>query len=403
VRHSPAIILALLALVTLGGSSALAQDVGPEESARFRFGPIRFTPGIEIRNVGVDTNIFNDAEDPKQDFVASFGPAADYWFRAGRARLSGRTGLQYDYFKDYATQRAFGTVNRARLEIVGNRVTPFVEGVYDNTRRRPSFEIDARARYRTDGITPGLDVRLLSRTVLRFEAERGHVEYEQGQEFNGVDLGAALNRETTAYRGSVRHALTPLTTFVVTGEERRDRFDISPGKDADGFRVLPGFDIKPGALISGRAAVGYASFRTLDPNVPDFHGLVAAAELHYTVRASRVGLQLVRDPTYSYETTEPYYVYTNLLVQLTQRVTTNWDFMARGGRQWLAYRQFLSEGPSDRDDSGWRLGAGTGRWLGQTLRVGFDVDYLTRSSPIPSRNYDGWRAGANIVYGLQSQ
>jgi hypothetical protein len=400
VRHT----IALVVLLTLAGvPAARGQDAAPEESARFRFGPIRFTPGIEIRNIGVDTNIFNDAEDPKQDFVASFGPAVDYWLHAGRARVSGRTGLQYDYFKDYATQRAFGTENRARVELLGNRVTPFVEGVYDNTRRRPSFEIDARARYRTDAVIGGADVRVFSRTVLRLEAERGHVEYEQGQEFNGVDLGAALNRESTAYRGSFRHALTPLTTFVVTGEERRDRFDISPERDADGFRILPGFDIKTGALISGRAAVGYAAFRTLDPGAPDYHGIVAAAELNYTARASRVGLQLVRDPTYSYEPTEPFYLYTDLGVQLTQRVTRNWDVMARGARQWLAYRQFMSEGTSDRNDTGWRLGVGTGRWLGPTLRVGFDVDYLTRSSPIPSRTYDGWRAGGNIVYGLQSQ
>jgi hypothetical protein len=393
-----------LALLTCGASAARGQDAAPEESARFRFGPIRFTPGIEIRNVGVDTNIFNDAEDPKQDWVASFGPAVDYWLRGGRMRLSGRTGLQYDYFSEYTTQRAFGTENRARIEVLGNRVTPFIDGLYDNTRRRPSFEIDARARYRTDALTGGADVRVFSRTVLRFEAERGHVEYEQGQEFNGVDLGAALNRETTALRGSFRHALTPLTTFVVTGEERHDRFDISPERDADGFRILPGFDIKPGALISGRAAVGFAAFRTLDADAPDFHGVVAAAELNYAARASRVSLQLVRDPTYSYEVTEPYYIYTDLGLQLTQRVTTNWDLMARGARQWLAYRQFLSEGTtSDRNDTGWRLGVGTGRWLGPTLRVGFDVDYLTRSSPIPSRTYDGWRAGANIVYGLQSQ
>jgi hypothetical protein len=385
-------------------SPALGQDAAaPEESARFRFGPIRFTPGIEIRNVGVDTNIFNEAENPKQDFVASFGPASDYWLRAGRTRLSGRTGLQYDYFKDYPTQRAFGIENRLRLEVLGNRVTPFVEGLYDNTRRRPSFEIDARARYRTDAVIGGADVRVFSRTVLRFEAERGHVEFDQDQEFNGVDLGAALNREITAYRGSFRHALTPLTTFVVIGEQRRERFDVSPERDADGFRILPGFDIKPGALISGKGAIGYAAFQTLDPDVPDFHGVIAAAELNYSVHASRLSLKLVRDPTYSYETTEPYYLFTDLGLQLTQRITTNWDVLARGARQWLAYRQFLSQGTSDRNDTGWLLGVGTGRWLGQALRVGFDVNYQTRSSPIPSRTYDGWRAGGNIVYGLQSQ
>ena len=67
---------------------ARAQDVPPpEEPGRFRFGPIRFTPVLGITNVGVDTNVFNDADDPKEDFTAVFGPRAQYWVKLGRTRV----------------------------------------------------------------------------------------------------------------------------------------------------------------------------------------------------------------------------------------------------------------------------------------------------------------------------
>src|SRR4029453_1068884 len=133
----------LLAVV----APARAQDVpAPEDAARFRFGPIRFTPVLTITPVGVETNVFTEADNPKQDTSAAFGPRADYWIKLGRARVIGQTGGEYFYFREYDTQRSFGTVNRARVEVQFARLVPFVGGEYINTRQRPGYEIDARAR-----------------------------------------------------------------------------------------------------------------------------------------------------------------------------------------------------------------------------------------------------------------
>jgi hypothetical protein len=404
VRH----ILVPLAVVCAALAWAVplrAQDQPekPEDSARYRFGPIRFTPTVEIRSIGVDTNVFNDASDAKRDVVASFGPAVDYWVRAGRSRLSAHSALQYDYFKRYATQRAFGTSNRARYEILLRRFTPFLDGAYDNTRRRPDFEIDARARYRTDSLAVGTDIRLLGRSTLRVETLRGHVDYDSGQQFQGSDLAKVLNRKDTTVRGSFRQALTPLTTFVVSAERRTYRFDVATVRDTDAVRVLPGLEIRPGALVYGRASIGYASFRTLDANLPDFHGLVANVEVSHVTRATRIGVTLVREPNYSYEVEEPYYVLTDSGVQVTQRITSAWDIVGRASRQWLDYRQLVTAALATRADRGWRAGCGTGWWVGQAMRLGFDMDYVTRDSPVLLRNYEGWRIGGTITYGSQNQ
>ena len=401
------VVACVAILASAGSGDARAQQLepptNPEDSARYRVGPIWFTPTIDVRNVGVDTNVFNDYSEPKQDFVASFGPAVDMWTRFGRSRLNLHTTLQYDYFKTYEEERAFGTVNHGRYEVLLNRFMPFLEGSYDNTSRRPGFEIDARARYQTDAAIGGTDVRLSSRTVLRFQGERSHVNYDEGEQFNGSNLADTLNREDTAFSGAFREALTPLTTLVVSAERRDYRFEFAQDRDTNAFRIVPGFEFKPGALISGRASLGYVSFRTLDSDLPDFKGVVSNVEVTYTARATRVQVNVLRDPNYSYEIEEPYYILTDAGVQVTERITNGWDLVGRLSRQWLDYQQLVSSGLTTREDHGWHAGVGTGWWLGSTLRMGVDADYVTRDSPVPTRSYSGWRVGGSFTYGTQNQ
>jgi hypothetical protein len=396
--------LLLVSLCVASPAAAAAQDIveDPADLARFRFGPIRFTPILQVRNVGVDTNVFNQASETDRDFTASIGPAAEYWMRLGRARVHGRTGLDYNYFQEFKSQRSLGTENEVRVELPLNRLKPFVHGAYDNTRRRPDYEIDIRTRYRTTRVGGGIDVRALSRTVVRVEGDESRLDFDETAFFFGTNLGEALDRRTRAYRVSVRQELTPLTTFVVQTERQEDRFDVSRERDADSYRVLPGFELDSRALISGRAFVGYRSFTTLDADVPDFDGLVALVEAVYALRATKFGVAVQRDAWYSYELTEPFFVVTDVNLEVTQKVTTNWDTVGRVGRQLLNYHKRQSFGGGERTDTLWHVGGGIGRRVGRTARVGFDVDRVRRDSPrSPDRGYEGWRIGGSLTYGVQ--
>ncbi len=75
-------------------------------SAGSALGFIRFTPSITLTNLGVDTNVFNELDDPKDDFTVTFGPKAEFWSRLGpRGHLYGNVGLDYQYFQEYDSQR----------------------------------------------------------------------------------------------------------------------------------------------------------------------------------------------------------------------------------------------------------------------------------------------------------
>ncbi len=396
---------ALATTLSAQGIMQQPQLPDPEGTGRFRLGFVRFTPSIAITNLGVDTNVFNELDDPKQDFTVSFGPQAEFWSRLGpRARLYGKVGVRYDYFQEYDSQRSFGTDDALRLEVDLGRLTPFADGTYTNTRTRPGFEIDERARFKNLTGRAGVGVRVLSKTKLLLWAREGQFRYDDGSAFLAESLSTALDRDSSAVGGGAEIELTPLTTLLVDVEGGTDRFLHSPERDADTYRVLSGFRFKPFALINGTATVGYRDFQTLSPLVPDFGGLVARVDLAYTLRATRFGGAFNRDVTYSFQATEPYYLQTDWLLSVTQKITTAWDVVGRAGHYTLDYEIVGVPGARQRTDSGRRFGGGLGYTLGQYVRLGFDVDYMERRSEAEIvRDYDGIRAGMTITYGTRQQ
>lgn len=394
-------VVCLLQVVALG-SFAHAQDSVEAPEGRFRFGPVRFTPSIAITSLGVDTNVFNEFDDPKQDTTAVFGPRADYWMSLGRGRVQGKTSVDYSYFRQYDSQRSFGTSNELSLSVPLNRLKPFVEGAYTNTRQRPGYEIDARARRREYLGRGGIELRLGGRSFVTFDVTQEHYRFESEDEFLGTRLGRELNRDSQAMALTFEQRLTPLTTFVVATERRTDRFVQSPRRDANAFKVTPGFEFKPFALIDGSVYVGYKRFETLESAVPDFSGVTAAADLGYTLRATRLTLKLARDVMYSYQLTEPYYLLTDVGGSVTQRITSTWDVVGRAARQRLDYRA-LTMTDLGRIDRSWQYGGGVGYRLGQFIRLGFDIDRFKRTSDIRIRQFEGWRAGGSVSYGVEQR
>ena len=397
------VVLVCLIIGGVAQDRAAAQDIpDTAEAGRFRLGPLRFTPSIALTSLGIDDNVFNEDLDPKQDTTAAVGPAVNLWMKLGRSRMTGKVSGQYLYFSKYQNQRAWNTTEEGRWEVPLSRLTPFVTGTYANTKERPGFEIDSRAHQRSHAVALGTEFRLSAKTSAVLTATRSAVAFDEGETFLGADLAAALNRRSDAEALQLRFKLTSLTTFVAGAEAIQDRFTFGAVRNADSIRVLPGFEFKPSALISGKVFVGFRRFNALDETVPDYAGPVAAVDAMYVHGATRLSVRVNRDLAYSYELTQPYYALTDLGLVLTQRITDVWDVVGRGGLQTLEYQQLQSIPTANvRTDRIRQYGAGVGYRVGQTLRLGFDaVRYRRQSSEFTLREYDGLRFGASISYGL---
>ena len=67
----------------IGASSLSAQSLDdPIEGARTHLGPLGVSPSIAVTSVGIDSNVFNEFEDPKSDFRFALSPQVDAWLRA---------------------------------------------------------------------------------------------------------------------------------------------------------------------------------------------------------------------------------------------------------------------------------------------------------------------------------
>jgi hypothetical protein len=402
--------LVVVCLLAASAGAAHAQtapaQVGADgvETARFHFGPVALTPSIALSDVGVDNNVFNDPVDPKSDSTAAFGPAADFWVHLGPSRVKVRSSAQYLYYNKYNNQRSWNTHNEGRWDLPLGRMTPFLLGAYANTRQRPGYEIDSRAHQRASNVGAGTSVRLSGKTAVIFTASSATVAFDRDEQFLGADLAAALNRRTTREELQFQNQLTPLTTFVIKTDSAQDRFDSDALRNTNSLRVTPGFEFKPLALISGSAYVGVRRFDVLSGAVDDYNGLVASVDVRYTIARTLLQLRSGRDLEYSFEPLQPYYAVTDTGVTLTERITSAWDVVGRAALQRLAYRNLA--GAVDlpkRVDRGSSVGGGAGYRVGDTLRLGADINYYRRDAPdaTTDRDFHGLRVSGSISYGLQ--
>lgn len=396
-------IVAAIGLATFA-PPALAQSTshGPPSSARVRLGPLAVKPTVALTNVGIDTNVFNETDDPKQDVTATIEPQIETWLRLGPARLTSRSRSGLVYYQQYRGERAVNSDHEARLEFLFNRIRPFVDASFLNSRQRPSYEIDARARREETGVTLGGRIRLLGDTWLDVAAHRSRVNFDADATYFGTQLRDVLNRDVERLSATLRYPLTPFTSIVMLADTQRDRFELSPIRDAKSLRVVPGIEFDSRALVSGRAFLGYHQFDALDAGIPSYRGLNASVDLSYTLLGStRFEARAERDVNYSMERAQPYYVLTGWNGSVSQMIVQPWDLRATWGRQQLDYRDVGAlDNQTGRVDRIRRYGLGLGYRLSSDMRLGLDLDYYRRESAYEGRQYETLRAGTSVTYGF---
>ncbi len=398
------------ALLLCAAVQAAAQDAptDPFETARFRFGGVALSPGVSVSNFGWDSNVFNSWDDPQGDFTFTATPQTDVWVRMGPTRVKAHASLGYVYFASFPGERSWNTNDDFRFEVPLLHVRPYIGFSYLNTRDRPGYEIDARVRRTENGQFAGADFPVTRKTTFGVGYRRTTTDYAEGETFQGNSLRFSYNRTTDVYTGSMRYALTPLTTLLLDTDYVVERFDYEKIRDSSGIRVVPGVEFEPLALISGAAHVGFRKLNFEHATIPDYTGAVAQVNLAYTLMGmTRFGVQVDRDVLYSYEQTEPYYVLTGIVGTITQGLSRTWDVQARAGNQRLAYRRIVPvpdfppvEIPPARTDRVVFYGGGLGYRLGTDVRIGFNVDYYTRNSDRETRRYEGLKVGTSVTYGF---
>jgi len=194
-----------------------------------------------------------------------------------------------------------------------------------------------------------------------------------------------------------------------------DHFPLSPVRDTDSYRVMPGVEFKPRALIKGSAYVGYRRFTPEAADVlPEFSGLVAQLGLSYTLLGSTsFGVTYTRDLTYSYEERQPFFINNSVGASIRRALGRRFDVLVSADRHQYVYEDLLAapaavdvievipaKPAAQRVDSTWNYSGSVGYRIGRG-RIGFGFSYWQRDSRTKSfRAYDNLRFGTTVTYGF---
>jgi hypothetical protein len=401
--------LAAASLCFLLASPAFAQtdpSGGPDPSiVRVRLGPLWLNPTIELTNLGIDTNVFNEPQQdsPKRDFTLTVVPKTQMWLRIGRTWLNGEIDEQVVWYQKYVSERTANSTFSIGWKIPLNRLSFDVGAKYVSTRERPGFEIDARAQRFETSFRGKAEIRALSKTFFGVDATREKSEFDNNTVFLGSDLQLELSRVVTTEGLTVRQQVTPLTSITFEASKEQDRFEFSPLRDSDSTALTVGVAFDPLALIKGRAKVGYRDFQPRQPGLPDYQGATAAVDLSYVLlNSTKFGVQMTRDVQYSYDVNQPYFLLTGVTGMITQHIVGPLDIVGRAGLQHLAYRDRTGAVlvVADREDDVHTYGGGLGYHVGPDLRIGVNIDHAQRLSPVVERQYSGLIFGTSVTYGF---
>ena len=410
----PAPLSALRAAGIVVGLAALTAPASAQprpKPGRYKVGPLYVTPRLDIRNAGVDTNVFQTLTDEVQDTVLIISPRLDGGMVVGRRlRLSGFGLVDINYYRTQGNEGSRDFFGGGDAELDLGPFTFLGGGGGGQASQRFSIDIDERLlrqeKYAYAGVAWRAEERLSLRVVGRTEV----AQFAPGVFRLGGFVQEAMDRHTLSGRAEVRYALTNRTALLASAEGFEDRFfsqpTNSPHPIRDSFRYLAGFEFERPALLSGRLLAGVRDFSgPLAKGSPSYTGPAILADLVIPIRnRMRLHGAALRDVRHASSLVDIDDLrYRNAFVSSSYQGDVSFDLpleligVVSGGfeeaRYLLPYPYPDRNHLANRTDHRWTAGAGLLRRFGGQVRIGGHVDWARRVSTLPFFSYEGLRFG----------
>lgn len=389
--------IAVAALLSAVAVPAAAQDwsrpdptLEPWRDARLRIGPLFFNPNFQIKDLGVDQNVFNDVPGAeRRDLTGTLSMTSQAGLQIRRLLVTAQQNNSYIWFRTYTSERsvdgALKVVGELRLGVL--RPWAAIERAESHAR---GFEIDARAGREMPAWEAGSDIqfgwRLGATGVYRKRSQR----YAEGERFEGVELGDVLNHKAEEFRGYGRLQLTDFTSAIGGVDYARKRFTTAAVRDSDDVYYFGGLESTAESRLGLNLKIGWMEQRHKDPAVQGFSGVVASGSTTFVV-ADIMQLRFAADRRIglSYLEQYPYYIEEGGDARTTIRFMPQFDLRFDAQLRWLSYRNTVAGTEDPRQDRSLVLGGEFGYFLGGTsgTRVGIRYEYAERTSPVALRNY----------------
>src|SRR5688572_3788376 len=183
-----------LAVATAAGAQTLQpESASPEPVGQpLTFGSLQISPSLSLRDVGLDSNVYNRNQVVREDLTYTVAPRVKAELPIGDAHLEGTGGLGFVFFRTAKDQESVNSAFTGLFEVRSGRVRPSVQAGYSRGRHRRG-DVDIRALSVATNGRAAVEVGLSGITSLTAWVARENSAYASGQLFLGEDLSDQLD------------------------------------------------------------------------------------------------------------------------------------------------------------------------------------------------------------------
>lgn len=394
------------ALVLAAAGAAPGQEAPTKRPGRFKFGPLFVTPRLQLKNAGVDSNVFNSLTREVPDTSAVLSPSADGVLPLGRRiKLMGSGYLDFNYFRRQRDEQSTDFGGRGSGELKLGAFKFFAGGGGSQARQRFSIDLNDRLlrqeKYADGGVTYSLTHRIsltgsVSSRIYRFE----------NKIVAGQSVKDSFDRRSQSGSAQMRYGLTKQTTFLAVADVIEDRF-LARNADAAlqnvrSYRYLGGFEFGERALINGSVLAGVREFPR-SGGAPPYRGpALAVAATVPLFQVGRLSGTVDREVYYAtFRAGDLRNTYVSTRFRAEPSFDLPFNFLGRGILGFEETRYLLPYTYQGtlvrRADHFWIAGGSLLRRVGETLRVGGTLTWNRRVSNFAELSYQGLR------YGVQAE
>lgn len=282
---------------TFEASRKIATDL---QRARFHYGPFYVLSNLELSDIGYNQTLLSPTT--SSDGAISLGiraPQRLYFVPTKKQIYSFELTPQYAFATDKLSNGQAGYLGRADAQYLLNHLYLDVYGLRADEARSATSEINRLVTVRENTVGVAGEFRYSSRTSASFSAASRKFEYPTDRLQPERIPVSLLDRREHGYRVSLQHKTFPLTSLLVTGEYGSYSFDRATYKNA--HRTYAGAGaVRDSGRATLRVEAGLAKLHFLDPQSPDFRGVVGNLQGTYQLTGrSQATAELLRDTDFS--------------------------------------------------------------------------------------------------------
>lgn len=379
------------------------------ENARWRFGPFRIYPSLQLSNVGYDNNVYQmrEEDDPIGDYTATLSlPFTFYlpfrnWMIAYFDISPG-----YDFYLNEKQQSGVSYSYSPGLRfLLLNRFVLSGSYLYQKQKRRPTVEFDRRIYVETDGYDASLFYEMSRLTALGFTGSIRNIHFEDIE--GEISYSAALNHEERSGNVEFYRRIFTESDFFLTAGYTDYIFEVPEARwrDSYSYQVLSGIRFPLLGRARGTLSLGYRWVINREDRDRRFSGLIGNTGLEFRLGRFNLRFQFNRDFQFSYSSRSLYFTGnrfgTGVSFYLTRIIRLDYDFSYGESEYPEEELVRLPDGTFDeilRKDTYRTHSAGLVFRIKRNIGIGLTVTYWERDSNIATLRRNRGFLGGYLTY-----